>query len=94
MYMYIQKQKLCVLECVLELYVIHYNTCRCFWLFESDCTQLCKYIHTFVKFGPEHGASNAGVGQWSGRLGDELACARDAAAAAGAGEAPAKDVDR
>ena len=36
----------------------------------------------------------AGVGQWSGRLGDELACARDAAAAAGAGEAAAKDVDR
>ena len=38
--------------CVLELYMIYYNTCRCFWLFESDCTQLCKYIHIFVKFGP------------------------------------------
>ena len=25
---------------------------RCFWLLESDCTQLCKYIHIFVKFGP------------------------------------------
>ena len=40
------------LKCVLELYMIYYNTCRCFWLFESDCTQLCKYIHIFVKFGP------------------------------------------
>ena len=38
--------------CVLELYMTYYNTYRCFWLFESDCTQLCKYIHIFVKFGP------------------------------------------
>ena len=38
--------------CVLELYMTYYNTYRCFWLLESDCTQLCKYIHIFVKFGP------------------------------------------
>ena len=38
--------------CVLELYILYYYTQRCLWLLESDCTQLCKYIHIVVKCGP------------------------------------------
>ena len=42
----------CVDLCEPELYIIYYVTYRCFWLLESDCTRLCKYIHIVVKFGP------------------------------------------
>ena len=38
--------------CELKLYIRYYVTYRCLVLLECDCTQLCKYIHIFVKFGP------------------------------------------
>ena len=34
----------CLNTCVLELYIMYYITFRCFWLLESDCTQLCRRI--------------------------------------------------